>query len=390
MTFLNNIRAVFKRELRQMFSRPIYIFASIGTILFCCLFFFTFFHEGLPERLPIGIVDHDQSYISRRFAREINSLQGVRVADYYSSYPEARHAMQEGKVYGFVEIPDGLYSDLLANRRPKIGLYVNTAYLVGGMLSYRQLMYMSNLASAAYQREVLRAKGVPEYQIMGIIQPILIDAHQIGNPQANYGIYLLNLLLPGVLELTILMITIFAIGYELKMSTSREWLETGGGSMVAAMTGKMLPYTIMFLILGWGMDIMLYRFMHYPVAGNIINIMLGTTLLVLASQAVAIFMIGLFPVLRDAICFAALYGVLAFSFAGFTFPIESMPAGIQGWAWLFPLRHYFLWYSKEAMFATGFAGWWPQLVYLMLFLLVPFTIFNRLKKAMYYMNYSKM
>jgi len=373
-----------------MFSRPIYIFASVGIPVFCAIFFLTFFGEGIPEKLPVGIVDHDRSSISRRFAREINATQGLCVTDYYASYPEARQALQEGRIYGMLEIPEGFYSDLLANRRPKMAFYVNSAYLIGGTLSYRQLLTMANLVSGAYQREVLRAKGMPDGQIMGLIQPILIDAHQIGNPEANYGVYLLNLLLPGVLELTILMIVIFSIGYELKRSTSREWLDTAGGRMSAAMAGKLTPYTVLFLIIGWSIDILLFRMMHYPITGSVGNMLLATTLFVLATEAVAVWMIGLFPVLRDGVCFAALYGVLAFSFAGFTFPVESMPAAISGLSVLFPLRHYFLWYAKEAMYATGFAGWWPQAVALLAFLVLPLTVYNRLHKAMYNMNYPKM
>lgn len=390
MIFWNNFKATFFRELRQMFSRPIYIFGSVGIIAFCCVFFLTFFNEGLPQRLPIGIVDHDQSSISRRFAREINATQGVSVADYYSSYPEARQALQEGRIYGFLEIPDGLYSDLLAGRRPKVSFYVNSAYLVGGTLSYRQLLTMANLASGAYQREILRAKGLTDRQIMGMIQPILIDQHQIGNTVSSYGIYLVNLLLPGVLELVILMITVFAVGYELKMSTSRQWIDNAGGSVSAAIIGKLLPYTILFTLLGLCGNILLFRVMHYPINGCLGNMMLGTVLFVIATQAVGLFMIGLFPVLRDGVCFAALYGVLAFSFAGFTFPVESMPAWIQGLATLFPLRHYFLWYSKEAIFATGFAGWWPQAVALLIMILAPMTVYRRLRGAMINMDYPKM
>lgn len=388
--FFKNFKSVFVRELRQMFSRPIYIFATVGVVLFCCLFFLTFFKEGIPERLPIGIVDHDNSAITRRVRREMDALQGVRVEAYYATFAEAREAMQQGKIYGIVEMPENMYDDILANRRPEIGVYANTAYLVAGTLSYRQMMTMANLASGAYQREVLRKKGVTDDKIMGMIQPIVIDQHLIGNPESDYGVYLLNLLLPGIIELMILMITIFAIGYELKSGTSREWLSAGGNSMAAAMAGKIAPYTILFVVIGWFCDILLYKFMHYPLAGSLGNMMILMLLFVLATQAVAIFMIGLFPVLREGVCFAALYGVLAFSFAGFTFPIESMPAWLQGWAELFPLRHYFLFYSKEAIFATGIGGWWLQAVCLLLFLTLPFMVYRRLFGAMYYQQYPKM
>lgn len=387
MKIWNNTKAVFLRELKQMFSRPIYIFSTVLVMGFCFVFFLTFFQEGLPEQLPVGIIDHDESTISRRFIRELKTTQAVDVNHYYNTYADAREAMQKGEIYGFVEIPENMYADIVGNKRPTLPFYVNNAYLIGGTLSYRDFMTLSNLASGAYQREILRAKGMKDDDIMGLIQPILIDAHQIGNPYANYGVYLLNILLPGVLELMILLITIFAIGYELKMKTSRQWLETANGSMIAAMLGKLLPYTILFIILGIASNIVLYDFAGYPFAGYEWKMMIGMILLVLASQAVAVFMIGVFPILREGVCFASLYGVLAFSLAGFTYPIEAMHPCFQGLAQLFPLRHYFIFFVREGMYATGFAGWWQQACFLLAFMILPFMVYKRLEKALIYNDY---
>ena len=63
--------------------------------------------------------------------------------------------------------------------------------------------------------------------IMGQIQPIVIDAHQIGNVTTDYGVYLTNVLLPGILEMIVILVTVFALGSELKYGTSRHMLEKG-------------------------------------------------------------------------------------------------------------------------------------------------------------------
>jgi len=233
-----------KRELKRLGSSPIYFLGTVGVMGFCFLFFLTFMNEGQPNRMPIGVVDLDQSSLSRQFLRNLNATQQAHIVENFSSYGNARQAMQKGNIYAFVLIQDNFESEVLANRRPTMTFYVNDAYLVAGSLLLKDITYMSELTGGALKQKVLRAKGVPESRIMGIIQPIALDTHLIGNPWANYGVYLLNLLLPGVMQLMILMLTIYAIGIELKEKTSRLWLRTANNSIIAALIGKLIPYTV--------------------------------------------------------------------------------------------------------------------------------------------------
>jgi len=384
----SSVYRVWKRELKVMFSRPIYLFSTIFVMGFCYIFFLTMMQEGLPQHLPVAIVDKDNSALSRRFCREINATQATEVVAKCSSYPEARELMQKGDIYGFVLIPHNFYNDLLSGKRPEISFYVNNSYLVAGTLSYRNLMTMATMASAAYQREILMKKGISdENQIMGRIQPVIIDSHLIGNPWSNYGVYLINLLLPGILQLMIILLTVFSIGSELKNRTSKDWLESGNGSIISALTGKLLPYTILFSILGIAGNVLLYKFVGFPMNGSFILFSIATILFVMAHQAIGVFMIGLFPILRDALSFGALYGILSFTFAGFTFPIEAMPPYVQGLSTLFPIRHYFQIYTNEALNGSPFAYSIIYYAVLLSFFILPFIVIRRLKSALINQNY---
>ena len=371
----------------MMFGRPIYLFSTVFVMAFCYIFFLTFFKEGMPQKLPIAIVDLDQSALSRRFYRELNATSATEVVMRCTSYQQARDEMQRGNIHGFIVVPKDLYKNLLTNKRPTVSFYVNNSYLIAGTLSYKDMLTMSALSSAAYQREYLRARGVGENQIMGRIQPITIDAHQIGNPWTNYGIYLINVLLPGVLQLMILLLTVFAVGNELKSRQSRDWLEAADGSLAVALAAKLAPYTILFSILGIAGNVLLYKFVGFPFHGSFLTMSIATVLFVLAHQAIGIFMIGLFPVLRDAISFAALYGILSFTYAGFTFPIEAMPRLAQGASALFPIRHYFKIYVNEALLGAGIGESLLYFVALLVFLVLPFIVYRRLKSAMINQNY---
>ena len=226
-------------------------------------------------------------------------------------------------------------------------------------------------------------------EIMGQIQPIVIDSHQIGNPTMDYKAFLLNALLPGILEAIVILVTVYALGSELKYGTSRHLLEKAGGSMSAALLGKLIPYTALFVLLGLTCDFILYGRTGFPMAGSVLNMCVGTVALILASEAVAVFIIGTLPVLRLAISIAALYSTLGFSMAGFSLPVEAMPPYIRGLSAVFPVRHYYLMYVQEAFFAGGFGGWYMQLAYMLLFLFLPATVYGRLRKAYENLNFPR-
>ena len=388
MNFWQNIGAVVRRELRIMRNRPIYLLGSVVTVAFCAIFFLTFLKQGLPHDLPIGIVDLDNSSLSRNFSRQLDATQLGKVLK-YDSFAQAREDMQSGKITAVCVIPAGMYADVQASRRPTFTYYLNGLYFVGGALSYKNILTMINLADGAVQREVLRAKGVNEDAIMGRIQPVNVDVHQIGNQFTNYGYYLTNIFLPGVLALTVVIILIYSLGAELKYGTSRHLLSTAGGSMYNALFGKLVVYTTLFSVIGLILILLMYDWMHFPIKGSIWNMFLAIVLLVLASESVAIFIIGLLPIPRLALSIGALYSVLAFSMSGFTLPVETMPPYIQGLAEAFPLRHYFLFYSREVIFGTGFAGWWQEVIHLLIFLLLPSLVIYRLKGAYVRQNFPK-
>ena len=382
------ILSVARRELRIIRNRPLYFMGSIGVIAFCAIFFLTFLDHGLPDDIPIGVVDEDYSTTSRNFCQQLDATQLGKVV-HYDSFSSAREDMTSGKIAGVCVIPAGMNEDIQAFRQPKITFYVNGLYFVSGALAWKDLLTMVNLTNGAVQREVLRAKGFNDSQIMGMIRPIDIDTHQIGNVTTNYNYYLSGILLPGVLEMIVILVLIYSLGAELKFGTSRHLMDTSGHSIVTALAGKLLVWTVVFSAIGFVLVMLLYHWLHFPISGSIFNMFIAMFLMILASEAIAIFILEMLPVPRLALSIGALYSVLGFSLSGFTLPLEAMPPYIQGLASAFPLRHYYMFYVQEVIFGAGFAGWWKEVIYLLMFLFVPLIDLNRLKKAYIHQNFPK-
>lgn len=381
-SIIQQITNVTRREWKRILSHPIYLLTSVIAMLFCYLFFLTLMSEGLPEQLPIGIVDGDNSSLSRMLEQNIKASPQVEVVGKYATFTEARKDMQKGRIYAIIDIAPGFQADLLASRQPAIAYYVNDVYLVAGSLSYKDLTYISELMSAFMQVESLQARGVVGGEnLLPIVQPIAIDTHQIANPQANYNVYLSNVLLPGVLQLLVIMFTIYSIGVEIKQNTTREWLSTGNGSVLASLTGKLLPHTLLFTVLGLMGVFLLYKVMNFPMNGSIVWMSLAMFLFVLAHQSIGIFIIGVFGRMRDAISLGVFYGLLSFTFAGFTFPIEAMPRGAQIFSWFFPIRYYFKIYVNEALNGADIRYSLIYFAAMAAFLILPFLVYTRLTKT---------
>lgn len=387
LIIFQNIWRVLVRELHMMFARPLYLFASVGVMLLSTFFFLTLMRGGSAENMPVAVVDLDQTSISRRLIHEMQATPSVDIQLVTNSYPEARLAMQQGKIYGIFVIREGFYRDLVSFKRPQLDFYVTNAYTVGGNTAYKQMLTMVNLTSGAFQREVLRKKGMPDEVIMNRIQPLTIEGHLIANPWGNYSVYLVSTILPGILGLICLMLTIFAIGYELKMRTSHAWLRAAGGNYTVAMIGKLIPYTVIYLVLGIGCHLILYRYAGFPVNGSYGRLMFGLMLFIFAMEALGITLIGLLPTLRDALSIGALYSMLGFSLSGFTYPQMSMLAPVKALSYLEPLRHYYLIYVNEALMAAPVENSLPNMLALTAFLLASLCVAPRLHRALVYWNY---
>ena len=386
---MKRIFDIVKRELHLWTKRPIYLVGSLGVMLATAVFFLTFFGKGMPEDIPIGVVDRDNSSTSRNFVQQLDATQLGRVVS-FGSIAEARREMETGRISAYVVIPERFDEEVQAFHCPKLGVYVNGMNpVIGGALSYKDILFMVNLTNGAVQREVLRAKGVSENEIMARIQPMVIDAHNIGNAPTSYAYYLCNMILTGVLAMSIMLVVSYALASELKYGTSRELMEMGGNAASLAVAGKLIPYTLLFTVLGTVLQLVLFGPLHYPLKGSIWAMILAMLLLVLAYEAIAVFVVSMVPTLRLSVCISALYSVLGFSFAGFTLPISSLPVALQGMSWLYPLRFYYKIYVQEAIFGVGFSGWWISAVALLVFLLIPLLGIKRLEGAYINQNYPR-
>jgi len=380
--YLRLIWQVARREMKILRVNRMYLICMLGFPLLALVFFTSLMDEGLPEDMPVGVVDLDNTSTSRGLIRRLDAFQSSRVVAHYPSVNEARRAIQENQIYAFLYIPKGTTDDLLSSRRPKISYYYNMASVMAGSLLMKDLKTIANLGSAAVGQATMRAKGYTQEQIMAFLQPIRIDLHQIANPWTNYNAYLSTVLVPGVMMLFMFLISAYSLGMELKFDRGKEWLANADNNILVAILGKYLPQAIIFLVLIALYEMYIYGVIRFPHEGGFGDMFLLAVLEVFSAIGFGIFAFGLMPSLRMSMSVCSLWAVLSFSLAGSAFPVMGMDTPIQALSWLFPLRHYYMLYQITVFNGFPVVDAWFHLVALIAFTLLPWLVMNKIKNAM--------
>lgn len=382
MRYLSLIWVVAKRECKILYVNRIYFFSMVVFPLLALIFFTSLMDEGLPEDMPVGIVDLDNTTTSRSLIRRLDAFQSSDVVAHFPSVAAARRAVQENEIYAFLYIPKGTTDALLSARRPKISYYYNMASVMSGSLLMKDMKVISNLGSAAVGQATMQAKGYTQGQIMAFLQPIKIDLHQIANPWTNYNLYLSTVFVPGVMMLFMFLISAYSLGMELKFGRGKEWLGKADNHIVIAILGKYLPQAVVFLLLIFFYEFYIYNVLEFPHVGGWGYIVLLALLQVFGSIGFGIFAFGLMPSLRMSMSVCSLWAVLGFSLAGSAYPVMGMDGPIQALTWLFPLRHYYMLYQITVFNGYPLIDAWFHFVALLAFTLLPWFVIYKIKNAM--------
>lgn len=383
MSLQTGFRVVFIRECKRIISSKICIWGMIIAPLLTFAILMYMMSAGLPTKIPVAVVDLDNSSTSRALVRQLDAFAKTDIKFKSLSFKEARIAMERAEVYGIFTIPEDFAKDAVSGNRPKIVFYTNNAFLISGSLLFQDMKMISVLASASVGLKMGEAKGYTQGELMPVLQPISIEAHVIGNPMLNYSVYLNNVLTPGILFLILAMFTISALGSEVKSGTGRQLLDLSGGSIVKAVFGKLLPYTALFLILSLFFMSVLYGYNHFPLHSGFWPMCAAYLCLILSAQGFGLILLAVFPNYRLALSSASLLGMISFSITGFSFASMAMSPILYGLSFLFPLRHFFLIYVDQALngIPLGYSAY--HYAALLGFFLVGLLLMGRIRRFLY-------
>lgn len=379
-SFFRDTYSVLRRELWLIWHQPIHITLMVILPIVSLAFFALFFSKGVTRDLPIAVVDKDNTVTSRKVVDMIDATPSAKVQYELQDLLEGEGMIREGKIQAVVYIPANFERDIMGLKQTSIEGYLNGVNMTANGLLTKDIQTAVTTFSTGVQMQMLSKQGMTPEQAQMASMPIYFERHVLFNPYINYGYYLLPSFMPLMIMIFSVLLTIFAIGTELKNSTSGEWFKTANGNTFAAVIGKLFPYTVSMFMTVLFMNTIMYKWVGVPLNGNIFVLTLGGFLFVMAYQSIGVLIITLLGNLRMALSIGGGYSVLAFSFSGLTFPRSAMDPVVQKLCFLFPFTFYTDIFTDQSMRAAPVIYSVGYMFVLALFILLPILAFPRLKK----------
>ena len=300
------------------------------------------FSAGLPNRLPIGVIDQDHSALSRQLVRFLDATPGLQVLRPYSDNAEAAQALRRVEVYAVLAIPPDFARTVKQGRAAQLTLLHNAQFGTHSSLIQRDVRSAVATLSAGVEMAARNKRGEAALATRVSMEPIKTSLVTLFNPSLNYEQFLAAALIPALLHILAMTAGAWTVGRELRDRSMPGWLgpQPGWGGTAGALLGKLIwpllglgsVAALALVGLTWGRG-------WYP-AGSLAWVLLALLVLLALSLAMGALAAAGSRSLRTALSATGFITAPAFAFGGVGFPLQSMPVLARGWAELLPYTHY--------------------------------------------------
>jgi ABC-2 type transport system permease protein len=327
---------VFRRELRWLRRRPVLLFFTTALPLFLMSLFTVVFSAGLPTELPVAVLDRDGTDLSRAVIRMVDATSEIAIVEQVDDLAQGRHLILSGNVYGLLMLPLNLQRDAFAGRRPEVVFFYDNQHMtVGGILA-RGATAAVGEAGAGVQVALRDSQGEPVELAQAAIVPIPIHQNTLFNPALNYAHFLLAALLPAVLQIIVVTTSAYSVGLDIEGRYRLAILRRLGGGMWSALFGKLLPHTVVYLVIYVLGESVLFDYLEMPLRGHAWLLVLAAILFIFACQLLGMLLVVVTLRIGTALSIAGLITAPAFGFMGVGFPRLGMNEFAHAWGALLP------------------------------------------------------
>lgn len=334
--------AVVKRECHVLTSKTLFLFTTVLFPLFALFFMTNIFGNGMIDKIPVAIVDEDFSDMSRDITRLCSAVPEIRVTEVVHNTAEARDKLLAKKIYAYLIIPHDFQNDVMANRKTELVLCYHYAFLSVGSEVMQGFLKALKIIAVTPIKDITDFLGINDTSLETIASPINIISHPLNNPSLNYSEYLSFPYFWVLFQILILLNIAYSFGRDFNDNEIRKSMATADNSFTIMTIGKLIPYILIFSIIGTFANIMIFNILEITTTNNLLGIATVSILFICATASVALFIFSLYPKLPVIISFISMFGSLGATFAGVTFPVNAMFPFFEKMASLFPIRHFII------------------------------------------------
>ena len=191
-------------EIRRVLSqRGVVGFLIIAPIIYGVFYPQPYLGQILRD-IPIAVVDHDRTEMSRELARTLDADGATRVALETDTLLEAERALLERKIFGIVEIPERSANDVLKGDEARIPVYVDSAYFLVYSTTLGGIAESIATVNANFALRGAREQGIAK-SLLASASPVAVLPVPLFNPTGGDASYIVPAAFILILQQTLLM-----------------------------------------------------------------------------------------------------------------------------------------------------------------------------------------
>ena len=299
--------------------------------------------------VPVVVADGDRTASSRELAARFDRSASFRVVSVVETVAEVDEFLERGEAWLALGIPAG-YGRLLSQGRTASvqvvadGTDANSTTVALG--------YATSLV-AAYAEELAESRGVASAVVEARLRVWF-------NPRLESRYFML----PGVLALVLLVVTAnltaMAIVREKEVGTL-EQLNVTPLRRWELVAGKLLPYGAIAILDVFLVVLVTVGWFEVPLRGSFVLLVAMCGLYVFSTLALGLFISTISDTQQQAMMTSTFFFLTPMLYlSGFIFPIENMPAAIQFFTYVIPLRYFLVLVRGIFLKGIGLDLLWPQ------------------------------
>ncbi|MGU5817538.1 ABC transporter permease [Aeromonas hydrophila] len=330
------------------------------------------FSAGLARDLKIGLVDLDQSLLSRELAFSLDASAGLKVAQQFDSIDAGASALRGGDIYALVVLPSHLERDARQGTQPQVTVFNNGQFILIAKLVNSALAQVVGTLNGQVGVLSAMAGGKALPGALGQAVPIASQVTALYNINSSYAQFLLSALLPAVWQILVVLYGINALA-----RTDRLGLDWTTKGVWFGLWRTLLPHVLIGWGWGLGWSLLLFKGFGYPMQGSWLVLTAGLGLASAACVSMGAFFYGIIRDPARALSLAGAYTAPGFAFMGVTFPVSAMGDFAQFWRSLLPISHYVELQIGQTNYGQPLVAALPQFGALLLFLLPLLLVVRR-------------
>ena len=336
------------------------------------------FSEQIAHNLPIGVVDLDNSRLSRALIRHYDASPTLAISGHYGDIPHGAAALRAGKIYALLLIPVDLAKKTILGQSPAVTALVNSQYLLIGKSINTALAQAHHTFSTQLAVQHSLLSDTPVFsRAFATVMPINNKIVPLFNSNSNYAQFLVPILLPAIWQILMVATTVVFLFTAARRDGFAVWL---GPSPLRTLLAGFLTLIVLFCLQGLFFLWLAYIYLDLPMHGSWMVLLLAQLATVCASISVASLLCFITLDAARSLSFAAAYAAPGLAFMGVTFPATDMNLLARIWRSLLPISHYVEVQLAQANYAAPWPANLAQLQHLGWFMLPLLLVFYRARQ----------